>query len=193
MVVDQNFPKVKKYFLVFLLLFFCSEKSFSENLSFTKITNLDEPWGSSFINENELIITEKNGQIKIVNVSDGNTEIVNHNLNYTVSGQGGLLDILYQNNQLWISYTEDRGNWKTSTSIAKANLNKKNLNFKNIFQANPPIDSGYHFGSRLAIKDNFFLFNLALAIDVLVFQSPLFSVYEIQILLSLCKISNNPP
>ena len=155
MVVDQNFLKVKKYFLVLFVLFFCSEKSFSENLSFTKITNLDEPWGSSFINENELIITEKNGKIKIINVSNGNTEIVNHNLNYTVSGQGGLLDILYQNNQLWISYTEDRGNWKTSTSIAKATLDKKNLNFKNIFQANPPIDSGYHFGSRLAIKDNY--------------------------------------
>jgi glucose/arabinose dehydrogenase len=155
MAVDQNFLKVKKYFLVIFLILFCSEKSFSENLSFTKIANLDEPWGSSFINENELMITEKNGQIKIVNVSNGNTEIVNHNLNYTVSGQGGLLDILYQNNQLWISYTEDRGNWKTSTSIAKATLDKKNLNFKNIFQANPPIDSGYHFGSRLAIKDNY--------------------------------------
>ena len=155
MVVDQNFLKVKKYFFVFFLILFFSERSFSENLSFTKIKNLDEPWGSSFINENELIVTEKNGQIKIVNVSNGNTEIVNHNLNFTVSGQGGLLDILYQNNQLWISYTEDRGNWKTSTSIAKATLNKKNLNFKNIFQANPPIDSGYHFGSRLAIKDNY--------------------------------------
>ena len=102
MVVDQNFLKVKKYFFVFFLILFFSERSFSENLSFTKIKNLDEPWGSSFINENELIVTEKNGQIKIVNVSNGNTEIVNHNLNFTVSGQGGLLDILYQNNQLWI-------------------------------------------------------------------------------------------
>ena len=37
----------------------------------------------------------------------------------------------------------------------KAKLDKKELNFKNIFQAEPPIDSGYHFGSRLAIKDNY--------------------------------------
>ena len=29
------------------------------------------------------------------------------------------------------------------------------MNFKNIFQAEPPIDSGYHFGSRLVIKDNY--------------------------------------
>ena len=34
-------------------------------------------------------------------------------------------------------------------------LNKKNLDFENIFQAEPPIESGYHFGSRLAIKDNY--------------------------------------
>ena len=80
---------------------------------------------------------------------------VKHNLNYLVYGQGGLLDIIYQNNEIWISYSENRGSWKTSTSIAKAKLNRKELNFKNIFQANPPIDSGYHFGSRLAIKGKF--------------------------------------
>ena len=80
---------------------------------------------------------------------------VKHNLNYLVYGQGGLLDIIYQNNEIWISYSEDRGSWKTSTSIAKAKLNRKELNFENIFQANPPIDSGYHFGSRLAIKGKF--------------------------------------
>ena len=66
-----------------------------------------------------------------------------------------MLDILYKDNFIYISYTENRENWKTSTSIAKAKLDKKNLLFKNIFQANPPIDSGYHFGSRLAIKDNY--------------------------------------
>ena len=66
-----------------------------------------------------------------------------------------MLDIIHQNDYLWISYSENRGNWKTSTSIAKAKLNKKNLDFENIFQAEPPIESGYHFGSRLAIKDNY--------------------------------------
>ena len=81
--------------------------------------------------------------------------MIEHNLNFLEHGQGGLLDILYKNNKLWISYTENRENRKTSTSIAKAYFNKKKLIFKNIFQANPPIQSGYHFGSRLAIKDNY--------------------------------------
>ena len=46
-------------------------------------------------------------------------------------------------------------NTAIAEGIAKAKLNKKNLDFKNIFQAEPPIESGYHFGSRLAIKDNY--------------------------------------
>ena len=83
------------------------------------------------------------------------TSLINHNLNFLEHGQGGLLDILFKDSNVYISYTENRGNWKTSTSIAKAKFNDKNLIFKNIFQANPPIDSGYHFGSRLAIKDNY--------------------------------------
>jgi quinoprotein glucose dehydrogenase len=130
-------------------------KAYAENLKFTKIINLDKPWGSSFINKDELIITEKNGKIKIVNINSGEVSEVDHNLNFLKVGQGGLLDILHKDNFLWISYSEDRGNRKTSTSIAKAKLDKKELNFKNIFQAEPPINSGYHFGSRLAIKDNY--------------------------------------
>ena len=155
MVVDLNFHKVIKYFFSIFFLFLFSSKSFSENFTFKKLADLNDPWGSSFISDDELIITEKTGKIKIVNIITEEVNEVEHNLNYFVHGQGGLLDIIYQNNYLWISYSENRGDWKTSTSIAKAELNKKNLDFENIFQAEPPIESGYHFGSRLAIKDNY--------------------------------------
>ena len=146
---------MKKLFFCLIILFCFSSNSYSKNYKFTKIIELNEPWGSSFINKDELIITEKNGKIKIVNINSGEVSEVDHNLNFLKVGQGGLLDILHKDNFLWISYSEDRGDWKTSTSIAKAKLDKKELNFKNIFQAEPPIDSGYHFGSRLAIKDNY--------------------------------------
>ena len=43
----------------------------------------------------------------------------------------------------------------SSTSVARAKLNNEKLNFKNIFQAQPPINSGYHFGSRLVIKNKY--------------------------------------
>ena len=146
---------MKKLFFCLIILFCFSSNSYSKNYKFTKIIELNEPWGSSFINKDELIITEKNGKIKIVNINSGEVSEVDHNLNFLKVGQGGLLDILHKDNFLWISYSEDRGNRKTSTSIAKTKLDKKELNFKNIFQAEPPIDSGYHFGSRLAIKNNY--------------------------------------
>ena len=155
MVVDQNSLKVKKYFFLIIIFLLFTSKSYSINYTLTKIIELDEPWGSSFINKKEIIITEKNGKIKIVNIISKKILEVKHNLNFLNVGQGGLLDIIYRNNNLWVSYSEDRGNSKTSTSIAKAKLDKNKLNFENIFQANPPIDSGYHFGSRLAIKDNY--------------------------------------
>jgi glucose/arabinose dehydrogenase len=146
---------MKKFFSIIVLSLLCNSNIYSQNLKFTKIVNLDNPWGSSFINDYEMIITEKDGKIKIVNIKNKNISIVDHNLNFLVDGQGGLLDIIYKEDYFWISYTENRGNKKTSTSIARGKFNRDKINFKNIFQANPPINSGYHFGSRLVIKKNY--------------------------------------
>ena len=141
--------------LFILLIFIFPNIASAKNLNFTKIVDLKAPWGSTFIDENNILITEKGGAIKIVNIKNKNINRINHNLNFLEHGQGGLLDIIFNNNFVYISYSENRGDWKTSTSIARSKFNKKNLIFKNIFQANPPIDSGYHFGSRLAIKGNY--------------------------------------
>ena len=79
---------------------------------------------------------------------------IKHNLSILEDGQGGLLDVLYDRGQIFISYSENRGNRKTSTSVAKGLFNKRKIEFQNIFRAEPPIESGYHFGSRLVIKEN---------------------------------------
>ena len=122
MVVDQNFHRVKKLlFLLSLILF--STNSFSKNFNFNKIIELEAPWGSSFVNDNEMIITEKGGKIKLVNISTREMSEIGHNLNFVEYGQGGLLDILYHEDYIYISYTENRNNWKTSTSIARAKFN----------------------------------------------------------------------
>ena len=152
---DLNFLKVKKFFfLIFSILFF-SSNSFSQDYNFKKLVKLDGPWGSSFLNDNELIVTEKSGKIKIIDVNLNKVSDIKHNLNFLDYGQGGLLDILFKDGFIYVSYSENRGNWKSSTSIAKAKFDQKELNFKNIFRAEPPIDSGYHFGSRLAIKGDY--------------------------------------
>ena len=140
--------------IIVIFIFFCTSLKATE-FNLKKILNLNEPWGSSFINENELLITEKSGIIKIINLKKKEISTIDHNLNVLEYGQGGLLDILYKDNVVWVSYTEDRGNYKTSTSIARGDFNRKKIEFKNLFQAYPPIDSPYHFGSRMAIKDDY--------------------------------------
>ena len=119
------------------------------------ISGLNSPWSLSFKNQNEILITEKSGKILFVDLKNKTIKNINHNLDILEDGQGGLLEILYHNEIIFISYSENRGNGKSSTSVASANFDYKNLNFKNIFRAEPPINSGYHFGSRLVIKDNF--------------------------------------
>ena len=140
--------------IIVIFIFFCTSLKATE-FNLKKILNLNEPWGSSFINENELLITEKSGIIKIINLKKKEISIIDHNLNVIEYGQGGLLDILFKDNAVWVSYTEDRGNDKTSTSIARGDFNRQKIEFKNLFQAYPPIDSPYHFGSRMAIKDDY--------------------------------------
>tara|TARA_Y100000992_G_scaffold156009_1_gene104274 strand:- start:296 stop:1357 length:1062 start_codon:yes stop_codon:yes gene_type:complete len=138
-----------------IFLFFFSLSAEAEEFKLDKLVSLNKPWGSTFVDNDHLLVTEQSGSIKLVNIRTKEISIVKHNLKFLEYGQGGLLDIIYQDNTVWISYSENRGNWKTSTSIAKGEFNNSEIKFENIFQANPPIDSGYHFGSRLAIKGKY--------------------------------------
>ena len=150
---DQNYLNVKKI-IIFFLSFLLSLNCFANEIKISKILELEDPWGSTFINKNELIVTEKFGEFKLINIENGNFSKIKHNINILVDGQGGLLDVIYKDEYLWVSYSENRGGGKSNTSIAKGKFNRKNINFENIFRATPDINSGYHFGSRLAIKDN---------------------------------------
>ncbi len=141
--------------LIFFLFFFTTNPLKASEFTIRNIVDLNEPWGSTFINKEELLITEKSGKIKLINLKNKNIKTIDHNLNVLEYGQGGLLDILFKDNIVWVSYTENRGNYKTSTSIARGNFNRGKIEFKNIFQAYPPIDSPYHFGSRLAIQGEY--------------------------------------
>ena len=119
------------------------------------ISGMDSPWSFSFISENRIIISEKPGNLIIVNLDNKKIKRVNHNLKILEDGQGGLLEVLYYEEKVYVSYSENRENGNSSTSVAVANFSENKLDFRNIFRAEPPINSGYHFGSRMVIKDNF--------------------------------------
>ena len=139
-----------------IFLFFCFNNLFADELKIERILKeFEKPWSLSFIDENKILLTEKSGNIKIVNLKENKIKNINHNLKILEDGQGGLLDILYKDNVVYVSYSENRLNGMSSTSVARGKFNIKKINFKNIFRAEPPINSGYHFGSRMVIKDEY--------------------------------------
>ena len=146
---------MKIYYLIIIFIFNFSIANAQDFKLVKIIDGLKSPWSLSFINQNEALITEKSGNIIYIDIQKKELQNIKHNLKILEYGQGGLLDILFKNKDVYVSYSEDRGNWHTSTSVAKGELNKNNIKFKNIFRAKPPIESQYHFGSRLVIKDKY--------------------------------------
>ena len=147
--------KFNKILLSILFIFIFNKTLYSNDFILKDLIGLNTPWGISFIDENKIIITEKNGSIKLFNIDEKKIYPIKHNLKISNIGQGGLLDILYKNEIVYVSYSEKLKNNKSSTSIAIAKYNNNFLEFKNIFRAEPAIQSGFHFGSRIVLKDNF--------------------------------------
>ena len=124
-----------------------------------------------------MIILQTNHSINITitnsfaNGCGGNKTNIKHNLNPTKSGtnpfsngQGGLLDILFHEGFVYISYSyaskkilyNNTNVLYGSTAIARGKLignEIKNLN--NIFISNPPLKINKHWGSRIVIKNNY--------------------------------------
>ena len=82
------------------------------------------------------MITEKSGKLLTLSLIDQKISEIKHNLSVLEDGQGGLLDVLFDQNQVYISYSENRGDWKTSTSVAKGKFNKKILSLKIFLEQN---------------------------------------------------------
>ena len=142
---------MKKSIIFFIIIFYANLQA--SEIKFEKLLDgLIKPWSLSFIDQENIIFTSKAGKLFFFNLKEKKISEITHNLLITEHGQGGLLDVLYYENQVFISYSENRNNSKSSTSVAKGKFNQSNIKFKNIFRAEPPIDSGYHFGSRLVIK-----------------------------------------
>ena len=146
---------MKKKIILIFLLFIQSFYVKSNELKLREVfSGFDAPWSFSFINDDKVLVTEKSGNLLLIDLKSTKIKKIDHNLDVLEVGQGGLLEVLYFNDQVFVSYSENRKNGNSSTSVGVAKFNENVLNFKNIFRAEPPINSGYHFGSRLVIKDN---------------------------------------
>ncbi|MEZ9037818.1 PQQ-dependent sugar dehydrogenase [Vibrio cyclitrophicus] len=139
-----------------------SPKSYA--LQAEKITDgLVIPWGLAYINDDSMLLTEKEGVIKHVDLKTGEQETLFRLPNVWAKGQGGALDIAlspFEQDKLYITYSknvDDEG----VTALASANYsNSKISNWKDVFVSKSRTDTGRHFGSRITFDETHLYFSI---------------------------------
>ena len=115
---------MKKYILLIFSFLFLSLPSFA-NTELSKIADrFQSPWSLTMVQPNLYLITEKSGNLVLFNRQTNSRKKISHNLNVLEDGQGGLLDVMYHKDYVYVTYAENRGQGKTSTSAARAKFNE---------------------------------------------------------------------
>jgi glucose/arabinose dehydrogenase len=124
---------------------------------------LEHPWGMVFLSDGDMLITERTGNLRLVQDWQLLDKEVSGLPEIDEIGQGGLLGIAlhpqFESNHLvYLSYTgqEQRLN---GTEVLRGKLQDGRLeDIEVIFRALPKQRGGYHFGSRLVFADDGTLF-----------------------------------
>ena len=118
--------------------------------------NLNYPWGMTWIDSTKLLITEKKtAQIILFDTASNTSKIISHQIPVAAWGQGGLLDIISENDNIWVTCSIIKNKLLT-TAVYKSTLQNDSLvNSELIFEAKPYINNAKHFGSRMTIKDDY--------------------------------------
>jgi glucose/arabinose dehydrogenase len=132
----------------------------------TMVYGIEVPWGMAFDDEGNIYYTERKGTVS-VRKYNGATKPLSGYPEAKAYGQGGMMDIeldpdFNKNKIVYISYTKLK---KTSneelytTAINKYVLVGEQLTQgKEIFEAQPYVNTRYHFGCRLEFDKNGYLF-----------------------------------
>jgi aldose sugar dehydrogenase len=123
----------------------------------TVASNLSYPWALAFLPEGRVLITERQGRMRVVTSQGQLTPAVKGVPDVMAIGQGGLLDIITdkgfaENRTIYFCYSERAGNGGR-TAVARAKLidgaAPKLDELKVIFRQDGPLSTGNHFGCRI--------------------------------------------
>jgi glucose/arabinose dehydrogenase len=176
--------KLSAFLLIFLIfpIFFISSQGTndvnqvypSELLSFSVEeieSNLNHPWGMTFLNANNLLISERNGELVLLRTqNDEWNNLERYDLAglppIVRDGQGGILDLAYNptiaDDWIYISYVVSKPGGQT-LQVARftydLNRNSRTIdNLEIIYEASPIVNSRVHFGSRFAFDPAGYLY-----------------------------------
>lgn len=129
----------------------------------TVASGLARPWAIAFLPDGRMLVTERPGNLRILDSDNSLSEPLPGVPEVFASGQGGLLDIAIDpdfesNRRVYLSFAEP-GDGGASTAVARGVLAEDGLeDVKVIFRQEPKVGGGNHFGSRLAFRGDGTLF-----------------------------------
>jgi aldose sugar dehydrogenase len=127
------------------------------------VEGLGIPWGMAFLPDGSVLITERQGNLRIVRNGVLQEEPIAGVPDVFAVGQGGLLDVVLhpdynKNGWIYMTYSELAGN-AGHTSIMRARLQDNSLTDQEvIFRSSPSSDRRHHFGSRIVFDNDGYMF-----------------------------------
>lgn len=124
---------------------------------------LDHPWGMAFLPDGRLLVTEREGRLRILGLDGQLSPPVGGTPKVVARGQGGMLDVAIDpnfasNRLVYLSYSEP-GEGGASTALGRGRLDGNQLqDFRVIFRQSPKVDGANHFGSRIVFTEDGNLF-----------------------------------
>lgn len=113
---------------------------------------LNHPWGIAIIDDDHVLVTERQGRLLQINLSTGATTPIANVPPVFHRKQGGLLDVLVADEWVYLCYAAPLADGTSTTAIYRAQLDRAALiDGQQIFRANAATRSGHHFGCRLAL------------------------------------------
>ena len=90
------------FILPFSLILFLYSNTSALILEETPIS-LNAAWGMTWLDDTQMLITQKSGEIFLVDTVDHTQIEISHNIPVVQYGQGGLLDIINEGNIVWVT------------------------------------------------------------------------------------------
>jgi glucose/arabinose dehydrogenase len=122
------------------------------------IEGLGVPWGMAFISANQLLVTEREGNIKLLDTRSKALTTLQGTPDVFAEGQGGLLDVAVPpdfspGDWIYFTFVRDRDG-EGVTVLARARLaDNKLVQWQDLLETQSATTSGNHFGSRIAFDE----------------------------------------
>ena len=133
-------------------------------------TGLDSPWGMAFLPDGRMLVTEKVGNLRLIDVDGTVSDPIEGLPEICVCGQGGLLDVQVHpnydhNGWIYISYSDPKmdanGDKVGYTAIMRAKLeDMKLVQQETLFKAPEELYTarGQHYGSRIVFDNEGYMY-----------------------------------